>query len=129
MVLENTNLLEQFFSIMNIDISDFNCNYAGLVANPSISAELLEAKRVLNVWNNGSANDFQSVFMDGYRAILGGDSKKRKDVSLFSEQQRLSIWNKYRDGNRKISEKFFCRMGDLFNPPAEKKMEKFEIKT
>lgn len=121
--LKNNDIIENFFDMIGITITDeYERNKHW--ANPSLDAEMLEIKRVINLYkSNYSWQIINSVFMsDPFRWWLSEEVGKRSSKEFRTSstyEQRCQIWNYFREDNRKLSKEFFGKDEDLFAPPSE----------
>lgn len=117
---ERRDVIDDFFEILGIDATKGFVKEKTL-ANPSIGIELLEIKRVLNQWLEEGDCEFLG---DEIRARFAGHIHEPVKTTLFSHEQRMWIFEKYREGNRRLQKIFFGRDEDMFCPPEERPLER-----
>ena len=123
----NIDIIDDFFSCCGLDLgTDFEREK--IFANPSMGLELLEAKRIINGWNlYGYDERIRDYFMQELRPMIINDESK-KNYSIFANDQRVKIWNKYKDGNRELSEVFLGGEA-IFDKPILKEKTSFSEKS
>ncbi|MDE6433813.1 MAG: hypothetical protein K2L07_06235 [Lachnospiraceae bacterium] len=105
------HIYEDFINIIGLKFSDV-FKVQETVLNKSLTKNNAEIKRILN-----KLPDLDADSNWAFQNILAHNSNSKKDnekYSMFSEPEALALFEKYREGNRLIAEKYMGMEGDLF---------------